>query len=37
MEKEKYNLHDLSIILGTHCNMNCKHCCGGDIKQHIEL
>lgn len=37
METEKYNLHDLSIILGTKCNMNCKHCCGGDIKQHTEL
>lgn len=37
IKKEKYHLNVLNIILGTKCNMQCRHCCGGDITKHLEL
>lgn len=32
---KKVHLNDLDIILGTKCNLNCKHCAGGQPQKHL--
>lgn len=34
---QKYQLNKLYLILGTQCNLNCKHCMGGDPKENISM
>lgn len=34
---QKYQLSKLYLILGTQCNLKCKHCMGGDPKENISM
>ena len=34
---QKYQLSKLYLILGTKCNLKCKHCMGGDPKENISM
>ena len=35
--KTKCHLNNLAIILGTKCNLKCKHCLGGNPKEKMVI
>ena len=36
-ENKKYYLDVLDIILGTQCNLKCRHCMGGSPPNHLTI